>query len=1143
MSESDFLQRTGLEPDKGRQVYRNALKVTDATSNFLEAFRDAEFGLFGKLALSNQAPLVNDLRDLDGYEDLFGRQDYCDCEDCRSVLGPAAYFTDLMYFVQEHVSKKVFVPGRTTHPLYLKNRRPDLWKLPLTCANTTTEIPYLEVVNDVLEQYLAKATATADVYDLLRQADVSCALPFNLPLEELRIYLKHFDLSLFDITRALKEPLAKQRREKLQLSEEELALVTTPSPVQVRRRFGNRPLDRFPVNDFIRMAGIKRAELDDLLRISFLPEIAQVTVSIEKLSDDIQSYNEFLKNLTEARLDLIHRFLRLWKKTGWTIPEFDLILGALRTAGLVNTLEGNDGAGAPRILVVADVLLVREALDLGAEDLVALVSRIPDTPLGDNRASLYDRLFDREKMFGIAAVASDGTKTYKPSAVLPADKTLDKLSTLVVAGLGINESELGTLFALLQVNTAADITIDHALISRLYRQARVAKGLVWSIDEYVTALRLVRNGAEVTRPEQILDLVEFKAWLRGTPFGIAELKMILLGEESPSLRFRSSTDSVAATVRDIQTSDETDKKELLRASLQETFSVTAEQLRDELLPSFSSVDIDGPGIALALNAPFTDGKPDHPADLDALVTLAREMERVQLLFNTLEFDAGAITWFIGHKDIFGIADLKHLTIENLHTATTYRALASKDRKREGSLRTLLEDYQSVGHFPAGGTVLLAGLLGQAPALTGSLAAALAFPANALAACQVLLDLAGLCRKLGIEGHSLVKLKAINTAGLTVARDIALGAFASKYADEAERRTKLEPYGDRINTLKRDALCNYIIGRSGVFKFRDYSDLYGFFLLDVEMSGCFRTSRLVAAIGSVQLYVHRCLINLEQSDLALNPTVENIKVNPTWIPGDEWEWRKNYRVWEANRKVFLYPELYIDPSLRDNKTHLFRELEEELLQEKITKDSAEAAYKKYLAQFAELTQVRYAGAYYHSDYEPAVVDLTGQEGASKGKAFFIINAYFPWAETEESRYYLFARTSVHPYQYYFRTYNHYKKAWGNWEKMEIAIDATEVSPLIYRGRLYLFWTEVTRKEMSSVKGGTAEGGSALFKVGVKYSFLDEHQKWSAPQRLSLGFTHAEESKVFERIQYTFPSDEKERDRKHDAVFEAYEQKIF
>ena len=29
----------------------------------------------------------------------------------------------------------------------------------------------------------------------------------------------------------------------------------------------------------------------------------------------------------------------------------------------------------------------------------------------------------------------------------------------------------------------------------------------------------------------------------------------------------------------------------------------------------------------------------------------------------------------------------------------------------------------------------------------------------------------------------------------------------------------------------------------------------------------------------------------------------------------WEWRKNYRVWDANRKVFLYPENWIEPELR------------------------------------------------------------------------------------------------------------------------------------------------------------------------------------------------------------------------------------
>ena len=29
----------------------------------------------------------------------------------------------------------------------------------------------------------------------------------------------------------------------------------------------------------------------------------------------------------------------------------------------------------------------------------------------------------------------------------------------------------------------------------------------------------------------------------------------------------------------------------------------------------------------------------------------------------------------------------------------------------------------------------------------------------------------------------------------------------------------------------------------------------------------------------------------------------------------WEWRKNYRVWEANRKVFLFPENWIEPEER------------------------------------------------------------------------------------------------------------------------------------------------------------------------------------------------------------------------------------
>jgi SpoVK/Ycf46/Vps4 family AAA+-type ATPase len=29
----------------------------------------------------------------------------------------------------------------------------------------------------------------------------------------------------------------------------------------------------------------------------------------------------------------------------------------------------------------------------------------------------------------------------------------------------------------------------------------------------------------------------------------------------------------------------------------------------------------------------------------------------------------------------------------------------------------------------------------------------------------------------------------------------------------------------------------------------------------------------------------------------------------------WRWRKNYRIWDANRRIFLYPENWIEPELR------------------------------------------------------------------------------------------------------------------------------------------------------------------------------------------------------------------------------------
>ena len=57
--------------------------------------------------------------------------------------------------------------------------------------------------------------------------------------------------------------------------------------------------------------------------------------------------------------------------------------------------------------------------------------------------------------------------------------------------------------------------------------------------------------------------------------------------------------------------------------------------------------------------------------------------------------------------------------------------------------------------------------------------------------------------------------------------------------------------------------------------------------------------------------------------------------------------KTYRVWEANRKVFLYPENWLEPEWRRDRSEFFRELESYLVQNDITDRTVEEAFRAYL----------------------------------------------------------------------------------------------------------------------------------------------------------------------------------------------------
>lgn len=69
----------------------------------------------------------------------FGTTTWCTCKDCQSVYSPAAYLVTMMNFLEKSPLDTLLL------------RRPDLATLRLTCANTNTEVPYIDLVTHVLE--------------------------------------------------------------------------------------------------------------------------------------------------------------------------------------------------------------------------------------------------------------------------------------------------------------------------------------------------------------------------------------------------------------------------------------------------------------------------------------------------------------------------------------------------------------------------------------------------------------------------------------------------------------------------------------------------------------------------------------------------------------------------------------------------------------------------------------------------------------------------------------------------------------------------------------------------------------------------------------------------------------------------------
>lgn len=282
------------------------------------------------------------------------------------------------------------------------------------------------------------------------------------------------------------------------------------------------------------------------------------------------------------------------------------------------------------------------------------------------------------------------------------------------------------------------------------------------------------------------------------------------------------------------------------------------------------------------------------------------------------------------------------------------------------------------------------------------------------------------------------------------------------------REFIQPISDGLRSRKRDALAAYVCWRSqwdGSYpdRFFDSNDLYAHYLIDVQMEPDMSVSRILQALLSIQQFVMRGFMGLEGAfDLS-----EKQKL--------QWEWMKNYRVWEANRKVFLYPENWIEAELRDDKTPFFKSLEDGLLQADTGSDSRRPALAEYLQKLKEVSGLEIVGA-------------TREEGGPEGVQYTL---------------HVVGRTRGTPHAYYYRKYLAkalYTGEWTPWEPIDADITAAIVFPALLNKRLYLAWPvyQQSMEQKNPGSGSDTSVGStdsqSKLEIKMEWTHFDG-KKWS------------------------------------------------
>lgn len=1196
---TESLDKMGVPANDAIQVYRLAEQQYAYALSIILRYR---FDLYmdSPVAVPNFTYTVKEIeefkKDIPNLEVLFGSLDYCECEHCSSLYSPAAYLADLLRFLEE---KDAIPVGKSVQDILLE-RRPDIGNIKLNCENTNTPMPYIDLVNEILENTIPTAVSDFSyqstlsaaelraipehirpyAYVTLKDATFPMNIAFNLWQEETRLFLQHLGVPRYQLMKAFQDRSDSSNKSPLDVdiaaeyfgisSQEQKIILPAASEANAGKQDDYWGFDTtqstLPVSDFLEKAKITYNQLLDLLQVKFVNPAVNESV-INRPVDDCDVDQQTIDKLSLTKFDKMHRFLRLWRRTGWDMWELDLLI---RNAKVGNAMLDDD---CP--IALKHFKELQAKLSLSVEELLAFFGdisteiRVTADATVKEIKPLYYRLF-----LNIAVSNPVDTNFELPLGVA----SLIDHKTTILSALAMTDDDFGQLL------TKTDGQLSVASLSILYRYVTLARKLRLSVKDLLLMLKITDVSDPFTTLSQTRDLLKAYEAIKTSGFSLLQLDYVLNHAPDSPIGLRTEVliqyiTLLRASLSNLQ-DDLLNSNDTLRERLEKHLSKIPEfAAADTLTTALDLIegiwDDDEPtriafisdhfGVFIPASANpqttltkenFHDGDQLTPAEEQAITnrynyvlnhlypylnanlitehiatylnlsnqqadlllselslpgqsvklhqhlqaeTLIERDEagdfvheinttnfseifqvyqlvhKQAILLNNFELEPEELAWFIDHHADVGSLDLESLPLTTPPAASLFanwlnwwKFLEFKQQFPEPEAVTFY-DILALGSDDTTpiNTVLekLATLTQWSQTNLNQLHQDLGLQHNATDLDYTkadtyhrLWDCIKQMRRTGVDAETMFAWADRTNASQD--EDIAQAtrqAAKSKY-EVNEWLTKVEPIQDELREKQRDALVAYLIEHSlrnepatitvsgkqipNPKYWEDSADLLNYFLIDVEMNACQLTSRIKQAISSTQLFVQRCFLNLESRFVKVpkdDPDLEN-----NW---KQWRWMKNYRIWEANRKVFFYPENWIEPELRDDKSPFFKELENEILQNEITHDNVEQAFLNYLQKVDEVARLEVVGVY-HDFHGP------------------------------KEEFHVIGRTKTIPHIYYHRIYDLDYLTWSPWEKIEVDITGDHAIPVVYNRKLHLFWLVFEEKPVKIKKnpGAKAKGSS-------------------------------------------------------------------